>query len=70
VIDEIDEKLLEYIRSNGPCTRKEMTAATGIAWTTAYDHLKRLVSGGMVTKNSVRSGKRGRPRVYYQIGSI
>ena len=47
-------------------TRSELVEITGIAWTTIFDCLQRLLLRGLVKCSPQHAGKVGRPKVYYQ----
>lgn len=62
----IQDYLLNTIRERGPVTRSQLTNITGIPRTTIYDVVVKLILGEKIRKYSVRSRKRGRPRVFYE----
>jgi len=60
--------IVDYLHEHGPTTRRQITNALNIAWTTAYDWLTKLEEMGIVERASHYArgpGRRGRPRVYW-----
>ncbi|MFX1518561.1 MAG: hypothetical protein ACFFCD_01360 [Promethearchaeota archaeon] len=64
----IEEYLLKILL-DGPMTRGELSAVTGIPRTTLYDTLVKLLMQNKVEKFSLSKHKRGRPNVYYRLSS-
>jgi len=64
----LEEYLLKILQ-DGPMTRGELSAATGIPRTTLYDTLVKLIMQDRVEKFSSSKRKRGRPNVYYRLVS-
>jgi len=62
----LEEYLLKTLQE-GPMTRGELSAATGIPRTTLYDTLVKLIMQDRVEKFSSNKRKRGRPNVYYRL---
>ena len=67
IVHELDRNLLEILRKEGPLTRARLVALTGIARSTLYDSLLRLILKGYVARFSEECIKRGRPKVYYKV---
>ncbi|MFX0014468.1 MAG: winged helix-turn-helix transcriptional regulator [Promethearchaeota archaeon] len=65
IIHEIDRKILDIVRAEGPITRSGLTKITGIARSTLYDSLMRLTVKGYVKDYSEDRKHRGRPRTYF-----
>ncbi len=63
------ESYLLKILQDGPMTRGELSAVTGIPRTTLYDTLVKLIMQDRVEKFSSSKRKRGRPNVYYRLVS-
>jgi predicted ArsR family transcriptional regulator len=64
------EDYLLKILQDGPMTRGELSAVTGIPRTTLYDTLVKLLMQNKVEKFSLSKHKRGRPNVYYRLTNI
>lgn len=64
----LEEYLLKTLQ-DGPMTRGELSAVTGIPRTTLYDTLVKLIMQDRVEKFSSSKRKRGRPNVYYRLVS-
>ena len=66
-INANDEVLYATLNTTaGGMTRSELVEITGIAWTTTFDCLQRLLLRGLVKRSPQHAGKVGRPKVYYQ----
>ena len=50
----------------GGMTRSELVEITGIAWTTIFDCLQRLVLRGLVKRLPQHKGAVGRPKIYFE----
>ena len=64
---EIDRNILEMVRKEGPLTRSKLVSSTGIARSTLYDSLMRLIVKGYVISYSEDRKHRGRPKTYFTI---
>ncbi len=64
---EIDRKILEVVRAEGPLTRGKLISITGIARSTLYDSLWRLIVKGYVVNYSEDRKHRGRPKTYFSV---
>lgn len=64
---EIDRKILEVVRTEGSLTRGKLMSITGIARSTLYDSLWRLIVKGYVISYSEDRKHRGRPKTYFSI---
>lgn len=63
----IGDHIIELLRTKGTLTRGEITTLSGIPRTSVYDTLTKLLLSGVVEKYVDRDGRRGRPRIYYQL---
>ncbi|MFX1474119.1 MAG: helix-turn-helix domain-containing protein [Promethearchaeota archaeon] len=63
----IKEYIIKLLRTKGTLTRGEITTLSGIPRTSVYDTLTKLLLLGVVEKYIDRDGRRGRPRIYYQL---
>jgi predicted ArsR family transcriptional regulator len=63
----IGDHIIKLLRAKGTLTRGEITTLTGIPRTSVYDTLTKLLLSGVVEKYVDRDGRRGRPRIYYQL---
>ena len=52
--------------TTGGMTRSELVEMTGIAWTTIFDCLQRLVLRGLVKRLPQHKGAVGRPKIYFE----
>ncbi len=64
---EIDRDILDILRKKGPITRSNLVSTTGIARSTLYDSLTRLIVKGYVISYPEDRKHRGRPRTYFTI---
>lgn len=64
--NQTDLTVLEALLQIQPATRASLCKKTGIARTTIYDALTRLILKKIVTKYSVPGNSKGRPKVYYK----
>lgn len=67
IVHELDRNVLEILRNKGPLTRTRLVSITGIARSTLYDSLLRLILKGYVARFSEERRQRGRPKVYYKV---
>ncbi len=67
IVHELDRNILKILRNEGPITRTRLVSITGIARSTLYDSLLRLILKGYVARFSEERRQRGRPKVYYKI---
>ena len=65
---KLEEYLLKILQ-DGPMSRGELSAVTGIPRTTLYDTLVKLLMQNKVEKFSLSKHKRGRPNIYYRLSS-
>ena len=66
-LSNLDRKVYNILKTDGPITRSEMTKKTGIARSTLYDSLLRLSLKGLARKYSdADHSTRGRPKVYFE----
>jgi len=66
IVHDLDKSLLDILRSEGPLTRSRLVNITGVARSTLYDSLLRLILKGYVARYSEERKERGRPKVYYK----
>ncbi|MFX1285365.1 MAG: helix-turn-helix domain-containing protein [Promethearchaeota archaeon] len=67
IVHELDRNVLEILKNEGPVTRTRLVSITGIARSTLYDSLLRLILKGYVARFSEERRQRGRPKVYYKV---
>ncbi|MFX1514893.1 MAG: winged helix-turn-helix transcriptional regulator [Promethearchaeota archaeon] len=67
IVHELDRNVLEILKNEGPITRSRLVAITGIARSTLYDSLLRLILKGYVARFSEERRQRGRPKVFYKV---
>jgi predicted transcriptional regulator len=66
IVHELDRNLLKILKKEGPLTRTKLVRITGIARSTLYDSLLRLILKGYVIRFSEERRQRGRPKVYFK----
>ena len=66
ITNKTDLTIFNILRENQPATRMQLCDKTGIARTTIYDALTRLMVKKMVFKYSPPVTKKGRPKVFYR----
>ena len=66
IVHELDRKILNILEKQGPLTRSKLVSITGIARSTLYDCLLRLILKGYVVSFSEERRHRGRPKVFYK----
>ena len=70
--DEVDQEirlenlLINLLEENGPLTRGELVDLTHIPRSTLYDNLAKMISRGLIIKESVPRDTRGRPKVLFK----
>jgi predicted ArsR family transcriptional regulator len=67
IVHELDRNVLRILKKEGPITRSKLVSLTGIARSTLYDSLLRLILKGYVARFPENRKQRGRPKVYYQV---
>lgn len=67
IVHELDRNVLEILKNEGPITRSRLVTITGIARSTLYDSLLRLILKGYVARFSEERRQRGRPKVFYKV---
>ena len=71
--DEIDQEielenlLINLLDEHGPLTRNELVALTHIPRSTLYDNLAKMISKGVIKKESIPRSTRGRPKVLFKL---
>jgi len=66
----IQFNLLKTLGQNGPLTRKDICEKLDAPWTTAFDNLLKLEKKEYVKRFSVETGRRGRPKVFWDIDKL
>ena len=66
IVHELDREVLDILEKEGPLTRSKLVSLTGIARSTLYDSLLRLILKGFVASFSEDRRHRGRPKVFYK----
>ena len=66
IVHELDRDVLDILEREGPLTRSKLVSLTGIARSTLYDSLLRLILKGFVASFSEDRRHRGRPKVFYK----
>ena len=67
IISELDTKIFAFLKKTGPITRYDLVKMTGIARSTLYDSLTRLILKGLVKKYSEDiHATKGRPKVFFE----
>ena len=63
----LDTNLYRYLSENGDYTRTELVKKTGIARSTLYDSLHRLIAKGKVKKytEEIENRSPGRPKIFF-----
>lgn len=64
---ELENLLINLIRDHGPLTRNELVSLTHIPRSTLYDNLAKMISDGVIAKESVPRSTRGRPKVLFKL---
>ena len=67
IVHELDRDVLDILEREGPLTRSKLVSLTGIARSTLYDSLLRLILKGFVASFSEDRRQRGRPKVFYKV---
>ncbi|WP_455143308.1 hypothetical protein [Candidatus Hodarchaeum mangrovi] len=67
LVNQTDKQVLDVLTKIEPATRTDICKKTGIARTTIYDALTRLILYKKVVKYSVPGKSKGRPKVFYRI---
>jgi len=71
--DELDHEirlenlLLNLLEEHGPLTRGELVSLTHIPRSTLYDNLAKMITKGLIIKESVPRDTRGRPKVLFKL---
>ncbi len=66
IVHDLDRQVLDILEQQGPLTRGKLVSLTGIARSTLYDSLLRLILKGYVASYSEDRRHRGRPKVFYK----
>jgi len=64
---ELENLLINLLQEHGPLTRNELVALTHIPRSTLYDNLAKMISNGVIKKESVPRSTRGRPKVLFKL---
>jgi len=62
----VEEEILKLLRKYGPLTRDQIAKITGIPRTTIHNKLTKLLQKRKVKKRAEKSGRRGRPKIYWE----
>jgi len=62
----IEEKILKLLRKYGRLTRDQIAKITGIPRTTIHNKLTKLLQKRKVQKRTEKSGRKGRPKIYWE----
>jgi hypothetical protein len=65
IINDLDSVLFEILKSYGPLSRPELVELTGIARSSIYDSLRRLMVKGFVVQYSEQRSHTGRPTTVF-----
>ena len=66
VLSGTDTAVLSVLKNQGPKTRAELVNITGVARSTLYDSLLRLILKQKVNKYSEKPAGPGRPKVFFK----
>lgn len=64
---KLEDLLVQLLMEKGPLTREELVKLTSIPRTTLYDNLAKLISKGIVTKETIPRNTKGRPKVVFKL---
>lgn len=67
IVHELDREILKILEKEGALTRSKLVSLTGIARSTLYDSLLRLMLKGYIASYSEDRRLRGRPKVFYKV---
>ncbi|MHA1941722.1 MAG: winged helix-turn-helix transcriptional regulator [Candidatus Hodarchaeales archaeon] len=67
IVHELDRQILKILEKEGALTRSKLVSLTGIARSTLYDSLLRLMLKGYIASFSEDRRHRGRPKVFYKV---
>jgi uncharacterized membrane protein len=67
---DLQKEIVNYLKEHGPVPRAILVAELDRPRTTIYDNLNKLQNRKVVEKFSKNNGKRGRPKVYWQIRGV
>jgi len=59
--------LIKTLKERGPSTRRDLVNQLNTPRTTIYDNLKNLLDNEIIKRFSRNNGKRGRPKIYWEI---
>ncbi|MFQ5977354.1 MAG: helix-turn-helix domain-containing protein [Candidatus Heimdallarchaeota archaeon] len=62
-----DQRIYHVLAEAGPLCRQELVKKTGLATSTIFDALTRLMIRGVVHRFPKRSQAPGRPRVFFEV---
>ena len=66
----IQFRLLKTLCQDGALTRKELCKKLKTPWTTTFDNLERLEKKEYVKRFSKETGRKGRPKVFWEIDNL
>jgi predicted ArsR family transcriptional regulator len=61
------KQILDHINRHGPSSVEDLAHATGVVPVTVRAHLSVLEKSGLIAGTQVRSGRAGRPRIFYSL---
>jgi predicted ArsR family transcriptional regulator len=67
IVSPLQYNLIKTLKNNGPLTRRELVNQLNTPRTTIYDNLVKLQKENIVKKFSRNNGKRGRPKIFWEI---
>jgi predicted transcriptional regulator len=64
---KLENLLISLLSEHGPLTRSQLVSMTHIPRSTLYDNLAKLITKGVLKKESVPRSTRGRPKVLFKL---
>lgn len=66
----IQFRLLKSLCKDGPLTREDICEKLNTPWTTTFDNLLKLEKKKYVKRFSKETGRKGRPKVFWEIDNL
>jgi len=66
----IQFRLLKTLCQDGPLTREDICEKLNTPWTTTFDNLLKLEKKKYVKRFSKETGRKGRPKVFWEIDNL
>ncbi len=63
----LDNTVLDFLKVNGKMCRNDISNQLGVARSTIYDSLCRLIVDELIMKEKIGNGLKGRSKVYYSV---